>query len=40
VKAIKDNADNELGSALPELAIAVKKVESIEVSAFYSLKTI
>jgi dynein heavy chain len=40
VKEIKDNADMELGSALPELAIAVKKVESIEVSAFYSLKTI
>jgi dynein heavy chain, axonemal len=27
VKAIKDNADAELGTALPELAIAVKKVE-------------
>lgn len=40
VKEIKDNADAELNTALPELAIAVKKVESIEVSAFYSLKTI
>lgn len=40
MKAIKDNADAELGTALPELAIAVKKVEQIEVSAFYSLKTI
>jgi dynein heavy chain len=40
VKAIKDNADTELNTALPELAAAVKKVEQIEVSAFYSLKTI
>lgn len=27
VKGIKDNADRELNTALPELAIAVKKVE-------------
>lgn len=27
VKEIKDNADNELNTALPELALAVKKVE-------------
>jgi hypothetical protein len=27
VKEIKDNADNELNTALPELAAAVKKVE-------------
>jgi dynein heavy chain len=40
VKGIKDHADRELNTALPELAIAVKKVEQIEVSAFYSLKTI
>jgi dynein heavy chain len=40
VKEIKDRADNELSSALPELEIAVKKVEAIEVSAFYSLKVI
>jgi len=40
VKEIKDGADHELSSALPELEIAVKKVEAIEVNAFYSLKTI
>jgi len=40
VKEIKDSADAELGAALPELEIAVKKVEAIEVSAFYSLKVI
>ena len=40
VKEIKDTADNELNTALPELASAVKKVELIEVSAFYSLRTI
>jgi len=40
VKEIKDKADNELNQALPELEVAVKKVEAIEVTAFYSLKTI
>jgi dynein heavy chain len=40
VKAIKDNADKELNQALPELEIAVKAVANIDVSAFYSLKTI
>ena len=40
VKSIKDNADRELNAALPELEVAVKKVEAIEVGAFYSLKTI
>jgi len=40
VKGIKDNADKELSSALPELEIAVKKVEGIDPGAFYSLKAI
>ena len=39
VKKIKDNADAELSSALPELDAAVKKVQGIPVSAFYSIRT-
>lgn len=40
VKEIKDKADTELNQALPELEVAVKKVEAIDPGAFYSLKAI
>ena len=40
VKAVKDNADAELGTALPELDAAVKLVSKIDVKDFYELKTV
>lgn len=36
----KENADAELKIALPEMALIVKKVEAIEVGAFYFHNTI
>lgn len=38
VKAIKDDADNDLAKALPALDDAVKKVRAIDVNNFYELK--
>ena len=40
VKAVKDDADQKLGVALPALEIAIKKVKSIQVKDFYDLKVI
>ena len=40
VKSVKDNADAELGTALPELDAAVKLVSKIDVKDFYELKTV
>lgn len=38
VKAVKDDADATLSLALPALALAVKKVNEIDVNSFYELR--
>lgn len=40
VKAVKDDADDKLGVALPALEIAIAKVKKIQVKDFYELKNI
>ena len=40
VKAVKDNADEKLGEALPALAAAIEKVKKIQVKDFYDMKVV
>jgi len=40
VLKIKEDADNDLGEALPALEKAVKKVDEIDVKDFYDLRVI
>jgi len=40
VRAVKDDADEKLGEALPALEAAVKSVKLIDVKAFYDLQKV
>jgi len=40
VKAVKDDADEKLGEALPALDAAIKQVKNIQVKDFYDMKVV
>ena len=40
VKAVKDDADEKLGEALPALDAAIEKVKKIQVKDFYDMKVV